>query len=277
MAASQPTGGKLKRRGGPDDDTIKKRGKHVADEMQSYKVQYRQPTQIRPVGGDREDTSAVDFPVKISAPDARDTLMEAKMKAATAPNGVSPYGQVHATDKDWEWHMKKAEQVEGLAFERFVASSFDLTNPADRANLEKVDPDYFKQRQEEIEQVRSVASTVNEDSRRLQQAELQKKLALIRLRGPRDKEDLMLIYGIETERVPLPRGPLWKPEDWSTKDIAGSFNAGIFSPRRIFPKNPSNTSKHWDPLLGTRNIDNIGLGGFQNDGYYAAGLRQIPR
>lgn len=231
-------GGKtLKRRGGPSDESIKAGAERVASKMQKYSNQYRAPAQIRqdPDGADRGDTTAIDFPVKISAPDDRDTAKELKADMAATNNGVSPFGQVHATDEDFEYLAQKRDQIERFGYQKFLAKSFDLTNPAERELLEKVAPDYYKSREEEINQ----------------QAELQKRLAHIRLRGPRSEEDMMTLWAIHTKRIPMPEGPLWDPASWTTTSSEqGSFNRGLFNPRRLFPKDSKMSGHNWDKLGG---------------------------
>lgn len=183
--------------------------------------------------GDRADgTGGIDFPVKISAPDPDDHIMELKQAAAVrGPSG--PFGQVHAERSDFEWADRKRQQIERLNYENFIAKSFDLSNPADQQRLEKIFPDYYEKREAEIEQ----------------QAELQKTLALIRLRGAQSKKDYTIAYGLLSGRIPVPTGALWQPASWGKQDQAASFTRGIFSPRRLFTKRDmSNNNNLFDPL-----------------------------
>lgn len=256
-------GGKrsLKKRGGPADDTIKAESERLSGKMQKYKNQYRDPVRLRQGAewADRgEDTGLIDFPVKISAPDERDTTKEMKMQyAREAQNGGagnSKFGQVMATEEDFKWLADKAKQKERVGFQKFVAHSFDLTNPADQERLERVYPDYYKQREDEIEQ----------------QAELQKTLAFIRLRGVKTMKDLETLWAVKTGRIPIPRGALWEPTSWS-KDEATAFNRGIFSPKRIFSASEI-SADHWDPLVGRQQagVGLEGAGGVRDASAYRA-------
>ena len=184
------------------------------------------------LGGREDGTGPIDFPVKISAPDPDDHIMELKQRAAQrGPAG--PFGQVHAERSDFEWADRKRQQIERAEWENFVAKSFDLSNPADQQRLEKIFPDYYEKREAEIEQ----------------QAELQKTLALIRLRGAQTKKDYTVAYGMLTGRIPVPTGALWQPESWSKQDQQGAFTRGIFSPRRLFKYGQMTTSNRlFDPL-----------------------------
>lgn len=217
--------------------------------------------------GDRTDgTSQIDFPVKISAPDPDDHIMELKQQAAS--RGASgPFGQVHADREDFMWADRKRQQIERFNYENFIARSFDLSNPADQQRLEKIFPDYYEKREAEIEQ----------------QAELQKTLALIRLRGAQSKKDFTIAYGILSGRIPKPTGALWQPESWSSKDVKGSFTRGIFSPRRLFnDKRMSDVKNLFDPLGVPAGVPGIsdpmqgpfsaGIGGRANFGIFNNGI-----
>jgi hypothetical protein len=185
------------------------------------------------LGGRADGTDGIDFPVKISAPDPDDHIMELKRAAAAGAAGTGPFGQVHAERSDFEWADRKRQQIERANFENYIARSFDLSNPADQQRLEKIFPDYYEKREAEIEQ----------------QAELQKTLALIRLRGAQSKKDYTIAYGILTGRIPKPTGALWQPESWGKQDQRESFTRGIFSPRRLFAERGMTTyDKLFDPL-----------------------------
>jgi hypothetical protein len=169
------------------------------------------------LGGRQDGTGGIDFPVRVSAPDPDDHIMELKMNAARE-GARGPFGQVHADTEDFRWADRKRQQIERINYENFIAKSFDLSNPADQQRLEKIFPDYYEKREAEIEQ----------------QAELQKTLALIRLRGAQTKKEYQTVYAMMTGRIPIPTGALWQPESWSSHDLKGSFTRGIFSPRRLF-------------------------------------------
>jgi len=58
-----------------------------------------------------------------------------------------------------------------------------------------------------------------------QRADLEKRCAKIRLRGPRDKDDIQLLFALASGAIEKPRGALWKPEDW--------FDAGNDRDKRL--------------------------------------------
>ncbi len=81
-------------------------------------------------------------------------------------------------------------------------------------------PDLYKDREAMLEEV----------------AELQKRVAMLRMYGPRSREDLELFWFIITGQVRVPHGPIWKWEQWfeGQKD-QNAFTAGLFSLRRLIP------------------------------------------
>jgi hypothetical protein len=109
-----------------------------------------------------------------------------------------------------------------------------MKDPAIARLVEEILPDYFDRRISEINK----------------QAELQREIALLRLRGVQSKKDLMLEYGIRTGKVPLPGGPVFKPEEWyPAADTA--LSRGLFNPRRYIaaPALP-NFGGRYDTLSG---------------------------
>ncbi len=79
-------------------------------------------------------------------------------------------------------------------------------------------PDLYKDRESMLEEV----------------AELQKRVAMLRMYGPRSREDLELYYFIITGQIRVPRGPIWAWEQWyDDQRTAAGFQSGIFSARRL--------------------------------------------
>ncbi len=79
-------------------------------------------------------------------------------------------------------------------------------------------PDLYKDRESMLEEV----------------AELQKRVAMLRMYGPRSREDLELFWFIITGQIRVPDGPIWKWESWyDDQKSAAGFQSGIFSFRRL--------------------------------------------
>jgi hypothetical protein len=94
-------------------------------------------------------------------------------------------------------------------------------------------PDYFERREEQIEEV----------------ADLQKRIAKLRLYGPRSKDDLFLIYMIASGKLKVPSGAIWDPSNWYA-NLGGTdqFARGLFNPRRYVkaPGRPADYQNRWD-------------------------------
>jgi hypothetical protein len=64
-------------------------------------------------------------------------------------------------------------------------------------------------------------------------ADLQKQIAKFRLLGPQNKEDLLLEFAINSGKLVVPDGPVYRYEDWYTNDqYRKAFNRGLFNPRK---------------------------------------------
>lgn len=73
-----------------------------------------------------------------------------------------------------------------------------MKNPAIQRMVEQMMPEYFERRQRELDQV----------------ANIQKKIAELRMYGPRSREDLVTVFALKNGALKLPKGALYKPEDW---------------------------------------------------------------
>jgi hypothetical protein len=93
-------------------------------------------------------------------------------------------------------------------------------------------PDLYKDREAMLEEV----------------AELQKRTAMLRMYGPRSREDLELYYFIITGQIRVPKGAIWDWENWyEPQDFRLGFQTGIFSMRRyIQSRKPGKLLERYD-------------------------------
>jgi hypothetical protein len=169
-------------------------------------------------GGRGEGMGGRDFPVQLNKPKSgRDTRLSVRAAYNAQRSSGADFGQLQATDADLEVFEDYERQKQRISFEQWLAHQFDLNDPATAKLVEDMMPEYFDKRMEAIEH----------------QAELQKNLAMIRLRGPRSKTDMMLLYLLSTGQVQLPAGAIFEPDKWSydSKDLM----RGLFNPRRYRP------------------------------------------
>lgn len=193
------------------------------------------------------------FPIRPFPHDPYDKVWDTKMGLVTGPDSVvSAKRPLPFTDEDILYLEGKAAAEEYSAFQTWEADRYDLSNPATKDWYAKVNPGYFEQREQLIDDL----------------IETQANYAKIRLRGPRSEEDLKLEYMIETGRVKLPEGPVWAPFATELRaagvletDTAAQmldkvadrnlqvYNSGIFSPLQaitpIAERNSVNNQMAW--------------------------------
>lgn len=164
-------------------------------------------------------TGASAFPTRLYNHDNRDDYEEIKTGLVKTNGLGTPFGQAVLQDSDIAWLKSKRDAMQRADFEVWLTKMFDLTNPSHVQILERVYPEYFSRRLAKLEE----------------DAELQLRLAKIRLHGGSavDKEDLMLIYGIQSGHVQVPTQALWKPEAAGSPYANADYKRGIFSPFKL--------------------------------------------
>lgn len=202
-----------------------------------------------------------------------------------APPMASTTRPLPFTGEDVQYLKRKRDAEEFASFLTWEASKYDLSDPATREWFEKRCPSYFQQRESLIEQ----------------QIDLAARYAKMRLRGPKTEDDLKIEYLIETDRLSLPKGPIWDPFKWIADqggiDLAQddmnalknqfaeynktSYRKGLFNPTKVMHpsigarvKNPYNLG---DPV-GIPGTNYSGIYGTQSPqvGNYAANYGPLP-
>ena len=111
---------------------------------------------------------------------------------------------------------RKLQQGAEMGFDGWFANTwqFESDNPVMQRWARDVNPEYFRRREEQIQNM----------------AELQKKIALMKLYGPRTAEDLELLYAIDTGAIHqnVLDGPLWDPQ--GQERATDQYQRGLFSP-----------------------------------------------
>lgn len=245
-----------------------------ADRLEHIREKYRPPGRIEdgswgggqtlggnnaPINMDRR------FPVEVGRADPHDKLFDIKRQYVQGslldPEGkqIKPndLGQAIFDESDKNYLADKEKQRIEAEYESFASSVFNLDDPATAALVgEKILPDFYKKREAEIEK----------------QAELQTRLAMIRLRGyPKDAKELSLAFAIQKGLIQLPEGSIWDPSSWAAKkaDLArGFFNPFRYTLGRaklynnvdsIFKPNGSTAGPSWArPGVGRTNMSYIG-------------------
>lgn len=156
------------------------------------------------------------FPVRLYPKDDYDQVMQVKL--AASQDATMKEWQKDFTTQDARYLIRKQEAQTGAAFKAWLATLYDARDPYQAEMLNKVFPE-LKQEQEAVLR---------------QRAELGLRIALIRLFGPREPDDLKLLYGISSGAVTPPVGPIWEPEKWFESDAKDRLARGLFSPFRTY-------------------------------------------
>lgn len=169
-------------------------------------------------GGDGSGMGDRDFPIQLNkAKSGRDTRLAIRNAYNRQRENGLDLGEMRATDADLDVYEDLERQKQRVSFEQWLSNQFDLNDPATAKLVEEMMPEYFDKRMEAIEH----------------QAELQKNLAMVRLRGPRNKTDFMLLYLLSTGQLNLPRGAIFEPSKWSYDST--QLTRGFLNPRRFRP------------------------------------------
>jgi len=155
-------------------------------------------------------SEAATFPARYFEGDKDDDLQAIKHQLASE-NRPAPI-----TDADAERVMRKTAAVEVAKEEEWFQNqwAFNSANPTMQRWAQGVFPEYFNRREQVLEE----------------QAQLQLAIAKMKLRGPRSREDLDLLYAIDSGVVKVPDTALF---NLTGKDVGEKDQIrGLFNPRR---------------------------------------------
>lgn len=165
--------------------------------------------------GQRAVDQKTSFPVRLYQRDPYDTTVQLKQAAG------SSLGVKTLTQQDLEWLRRKQDAVTAAEFKQFVASMYNLNDPAQVALMHKVYPQLREEQKEIVSQ----------------RLDLIKRLTMMAItQQPESQEDLQLLFALNTGAISLPEGNLWDPSTWGgvradKKDDA--MKRGMFSPVKI--------------------------------------------
>lgn len=184
------------------------------------------------------DREAVDEQFPTSAhidSDPRDELLAEKMelqaagmaqqKAANVANpvpGVTPFGILQATDSDFQRLQDIKDKELDVQFEQWFASNYDKMGPEQKALARKLYDKFYTDRLTNADTNMSLLS----------------KLVRVKITGPKDKDDLMLLFAAETglidtnyaENILHPEKAARSQNEAARKK---NFTRGLFNPRRF--------------------------------------------
>lgn len=173
-------------------------------------------------------SEAASMPARYFEGDEDDDLQAIKHQLASAARPAP------ITDSDAERVMRKTAAVEVAKEEEWFQNQwmFNSSNPTMQRWAQGVFPEYFARREQVLEE----------------QAQLQLAIAKMKLRGPRSREDLDLLYAIDSGVVDVSKNPIYALEG---KAADREAVRGLFNPRKTaILRAPWRRNTLFNPLEG---------------------------
>lgn len=186
---------------------------------------------------DPANAASNEFPIVPFAPDSYDTTASLKSMAGMGlpETGFGKNWVVPFTEQDAAYLIRQQEQSKNLDYERWLWKRYNLADPAQSWMFQQIAPEQYEKRKALI----------------MYQQNLSTRYAMLRLYGPKNQEDLMLAYLVDTKQIELPQGPVWDPQEWMAKQAGlekadykhtgkgndfwlDRYRAGMFSPMKYF-------------------------------------------
>lgn len=168
----------------------------------------------------QDGVMAEQFPTAaLKTPSKDDVRMTTKLTLADE-KGVTPFGRLVATDRDFDWLDKKRAAADELALQTWFAENFDNMTPEGKKLAHRLLPSFYKQREQLLDKM----------------IRLQGRIARVKLHGPRSKADLMLLYALESGLIPSdPLENILHPEKATRQQTEAkrkeNWQRGLLNPR----------------------------------------------
>ena len=143
------------------------------------------------------DSATNEYPIVPVPKDPYDDIANIKEQYSdgrqVGTNWVVPF-----ESSDAQYLLRKRDAQEKAEFDAWVMQKFDITDPAQNLMLQNIAPELFQRREEVIDSQQALVSAYSK----------------LRLRGAKSLSDLELEWLVETDRLQLPEGPIWNPQEW---------------------------------------------------------------
>lgn len=209
------------------------------------------------------DQGSNEFPYVPFAPDSYDDI--ADIKAHFADVNAGQNWMVPFTDSDANYVRRQRDQMENADFDRWVMQKFNLSDPAQLFLFQQIAPEQFQRRMDLIDYEQNIVT----------------RYAKLRLMGPRTLDDLKFEWLVESQRIELPKGPIWDPVQWMSATLndgdtrlpdapegwrkrgnrnRSRFMAGLFSPLRMLTESQTGweTTSNRGDIRGDPNSPTFG-------------------
>jgi hypothetical protein len=121
------------------------------------------------------------------------------------------------TDAEIDHEYTKLNEIEHANFEKWLADSYDPTDPVKANILYEMYPGFFDKRMEEVE--RHLA--------------LQRKIAQLKNRGPTSADDLYLMWQLSRNKIPIPSKPAFVTTDSEAAKYDEVRQRGVLNYKRL--------------------------------------------
>lgn len=184
------------------------------------------------------------FPVDLNAYDDRDKLMAMKLATQKKEHpGVTDFGVLRATDEDFEWLERKRAAQEIANLQKWFAKYYDRASPEQKAMAHKLYPQFYQMREQLLNKM----------------IKLQKRIAKLKIHGPRNQRDLLLQYAIESGYIPAdPLENILHPERAAAQSDAAkrrkNYARGLLNPNARARQDLAQREHNAKTLTGAKNI-----------------------
>lgn len=136
--------------------------------------------------------------------------------------GVTPFGVLQATDKDFDWLKSLREHEAEVNYDAWFAAWFDKAAPAQKEIALKLDPGFYARR----------AKLLDED------LALARKIVRLKIFGPQNHDDIILQYAceagfVDADRIEHLMHPERAAQAQEAADNQSRYRRGLFNPRRL--------------------------------------------
>jgi len=183
-----------------------------------------------------DTTSDIGYPAKYFDHSEAERKLAAKRQirdaVRTLPNGdLAPLQFVETvTDEDVQVAENRDKEIDLFNFETWLTSIYDPKDPNLARLLTEMYPEYFQKRLDALENRMDMA----------------RRIAKIKLMGPRDRDDLWLLYNLQQGRVPH-----YDNLDPDSGENRGDIRRGLFNPKKwALAADPTGTTEI--PLRGVK-------------------------
>lgn len=168
----------------------------------------------------------------------QDTRQRFKSEVAQGRGGMFRGRKVDLRPEDLAYWEQRRKEEELFQFDDWAQKAVNITDPAQYRFFQKIHPEYVETREKVIDDLH----------------ELSARVAKIRLRNVKTKEDLMFLYAIARGVIKLPEGELWK----GRPSNSNTFAPGTFSILKVL--NAIGKDKLADDPIGNANTMSAAVG-----------------